>query len=109
MNVDLDRELERLRRLDAIDALLPTLAEVLDVREVFARIGEIAKRVIPHDALGMVLVSSDRKSLIPHAITGTGLVSVPDYIELPAPLRERLRTIQTYEIVDDLQTQEVER
>ncbi len=109
MGADLERELERLRRLDAIDELLPTLAEVLDVREVFARIGEIAKRVIPHDALGLVLVSPDRKSFIRHAITGTGLMVVPDQIELPAPLREHLQTIHNYEIVDDIQTREIER
>jgi transcriptional regulator with GAF, ATPase, and Fis domain len=109
MNVDLDRELERLRRLDAIDELLPTLAEVLDVREVFARIGEIAKRVIPHDALGLVVASEDGGALIPHAITGTGLVVVGQRIELPAKVREHLQTIGSFEIVDDIQTRELEK
>src|SRR6266545_98859 len=101
---DLERALERLRRLDALDELLPTLAEVLDVRDVFARIGEIAKRVIPHDALGLVLVSDDKQALVPHAITGTGLVVLPDRVELPAAIREYLATIGSFEIVEDIQT-----
>jgi transcriptional regulator with GAF, ATPase, and Fis domain len=106
---DVARALERLRRLDAIDELLPTLAEVLDVRDVFARIGEIAKRVIPHDALGLVLVSDDKQALVPHALTGTGLVVLPDRVELPAAVREYLATIGTHEIVEDIRTRELEK
>jgi len=109
MSVDLARELERLRRLDALDELLPTLAEVLDVRQVFARIGEIAKRVIPHDTLGLILVSDDRQSLVPHAISGTGLVEMPDRVVLPAAIREYLASIGNFEIVDDIQTRELEK
>src|SRR5215475_571056 len=99
---DLERELERLRRLDALDELLPTLAEVLDVRQVFARIGEIAKRVIPHDTLGLILVAPDRQALVPHAISGKGLVELPDRVELPAAIREYLMAIGSFEIVDDI-------
>jgi transcriptional regulator with GAF, ATPase, and Fis domain len=105
----LERELERLRRLDALDELLPTLAEVLDVREVFARIGEIAKRVIPHDTLGLVLVGEDRQSLVPHAITGTGLEKLPERVVLPEAIRQHLATIGNFEIVEDLQTRELEK
>src|ERR1700733_11788264 len=39
-------------------ALLRTIAEVLDIRSVFPRVSEIAKAVLPHDAL--VLVFLDR-------------------------------------------------
>ncbi len=106
---DLERELERLRRLDALDELLPTLAEVLDVRDVFARIGEIAKRVIPHDFLGLVLVAEDRHALVPHAITGTGLVEAGTRIELPEAIRQYLAAVDKFDIVDDLQTREIEK
>jgi transcriptional regulator with GAF, ATPase, and Fis domain len=109
MSVDLARELERLRRLDALDELLPTLAEVLDVRQVFARIGEIAKRVIPHDTLGLILVSEDRQSLVPHAISGKGLVEMPDRVVLPAAIREYLASIGNFEIVEDIQTRELDK
>ena len=36
-------------RLAALDDLLPTLAGVLDVRDVFERVSAIARNVIPHD------------------------------------------------------------
>jgi transcriptional regulator with GAF, ATPase, and Fis domain len=109
MTPDLERELDRLRRLDALDELLPTLAEVLDVREVFERIGEIAKRVIPHDVLGLILVAEDERALVPHAISGAGLIGLPDRIELPPAIWEYLATIPSFEIVDDIQTRELEK
>jgi DNA-binding NtrC family response regulator len=43
---------------DTSTALLRTIAEVLDIRSVFPRVSEIAKAVLPHDAL--VLVFLDR-------------------------------------------------
>ncbi len=50
-----DTELERRRRqiatLETLDELLRTMANVLDIREVFERISEIAGKVVPHDAL----------------------------------------------------------
>ena len=44
---------ERLRTLQALDALLPALAGVLDIREVFDRVSAIAQQVLPHE--GVVL------------------------------------------------------
>jgi transcriptional regulator with GAF, ATPase, and Fis domain len=109
VGANLEHELERLRRLEALDELLPTLAEVLDVRQVFARIGEIAKRVIPHDAFGLVLISDDRTALIPHAITGTGLVELPERLELTQPMREYFQSLGSFDVVADMQTREQER
>src|SRR5690242_19649275 len=109
MTPDLARELERLRRLDALDELLPTLAEVLDVRQVFARIGEIAKRVIPHDAFGLVLISDDKRALVPQAITGMGLVELPERLELTPDMRDYLQTIGNFDISADSQTREQEK
>jgi GAF domain-containing protein len=43
--------------------LLRTLAETLDVREVFARISAEARRVVPHDYLMLGLVSEDRETV----------------------------------------------
>ncbi len=109
MTPDLERELERLRRLDALDELLPTLADVLDVRDVWARIGEIAKHVIAYDFLGLILVAEDRHALVPHAITGTGLVEASTRIELPDTIRQYLAAVDKFDIVDDIQTREIER
>jgi hypothetical protein len=52
-----DEELTRLRRLAAVEELLTTLVGVLDVREVFARVSEVAGRVLKH---AIALPSSPR-------------------------------------------------
>jgi two-component system response regulator FlrC len=42
-------ELERLRRLDAVEGFLPALFQTLDVREIFETLSTITKDVVPHD------------------------------------------------------------
>src|SRR3981081_4389804 len=39
---------------DASAALLRTIAEVLDIRDVFPRVSAIVREVLPHDALELV-------------------------------------------------------
>jgi transcriptional regulator with GAF, ATPase, and Fis domain len=53
-------EAERHRRGRALDALLPTLAEALDVREVFQKVAVLAREVIPFDLLELGLLSEER-------------------------------------------------
>ncbi len=96
-------ELEQLRRLQALDDLLPTLTGVLDVRDVFARVSEIAKRVLPHDAVGMVLLSEDRRSVIPYATSGIDRTLVPERVPLPYGGEEMLKRISNFMIVEDIQ------
>jgi transcriptional regulator with GAF, ATPase, and Fis domain len=100
-------ELDRLRRFEALDELLPTLATVLDVRTVFVRISEIAKRVVPHDALGLLRFTDDLEYGIPYAVTGSGLIELPERIKLPD--KEYIKTIRTFDIIDDIQTRGFER
>ena len=52
----------RRRRLDAIDSLLLTMAGSLDVRNVFNRVSEVLKPVLPHDRLVLTSLSADRAS-----------------------------------------------
>ena len=40
--------------------LLRTIFDVLDIRTVFPRVSEIARKMLPHDALAMVFVDQDR-------------------------------------------------
>jgi transcriptional regulator with GAF, ATPase, and Fis domain len=100
-------ELDRLRRFEALDELLPTLATVLDVRTVFVRISEIAKRVVPHDALGLVRFTEDLQYGVPYAVTGTGLIELPERIKMPDP--EYVKTLRTFDIIEDIQTRDFER
>ena len=45
---------ERASSLEVLEGLLNTLTEVLDIREVFDRVSEIAQGVLPHDLLGVM-------------------------------------------------------
>jgi transcriptional regulator with GAF, ATPase, and Fis domain len=44
-----EEELERLRRLEAVERLLPAFFNVLDVRDIFDQVSAIANDVLPHD------------------------------------------------------------
>jgi GAF domain-containing protein len=61
---------ERRRRLDAIDELLPLLANVLDVREVFNQVSAVVKPVLAHDLLVLSSLSADRTVFTVDALSG---------------------------------------
>ena len=84
--VRLRAEVEELRRLKAVDGLLATLTSVLDVREVFDRVSEIARPVLPHDALLLGMVTPDRQSIRvwAHSAVPDG-IAIPEVVPLPDP------------------------
>jgi len=53
-------ERERRRRSEALEKLLPTLAEALDVREVFPQLSAVAQELIPHDLLELGILNAER-------------------------------------------------
>ncbi len=55
-----DAERRRRERLDRLEGLLGTLAESLDVRDVFERISDAIKPILPHDL--MFLTELDRRA-----------------------------------------------
>ena len=65
-----DDELARLRRLAVVEALLTTVVGTLDVREVFARVVEIAGRVLHQDAITVWVFSDDREHAVPYGAAG---------------------------------------
>jgi len=66
--------------------LLRTLAETLDVREVFARISAEALRVLPHDFLMLGLLTEDRQRVRVIALSGE-LPESPGTTLFPPELR----------------------
>ena len=52
---------QRSAAIESSAELLRTISSVLDIRTVFPRISEIAKKMLPHDALAMVFVDEDRR------------------------------------------------
>jgi len=59
----------RLRRLEALDPLLVTLASALDVREVFRQVSVVAREVLPHDVLVLGRFSDDLATVQIHALS----------------------------------------
>ena len=53
-------ERQRSAEIESSVELLRTISDVLDIRTVFPRVSEIAKKMLPHDALAMVFVDQDR-------------------------------------------------
>jgi two-component system NtrC family response regulator len=74
---------ERRRRLDAIDALLPLLANVLDVREIFNQISAVVKPVLPHDRLMLSSLNADHTAISVDAVSGE---PVPPELLGPIPV-----------------------
>jgi transcriptional regulator with GAF, ATPase, and Fis domain len=78
------RDVARRRRLDAINALVPMLANVLDIREIFNQVSAVVKPVLPHDLLVLSSLSADRTVMTVDALSGE---PAPE-IWPPMPVRE---------------------
>jgi transcriptional regulator with GAF, ATPase, and Fis domain len=97
-----------LRRLEALDDLLPTLAGVLDIREVFERVSTISKTVIPHDLLSLPLLSEDKASIIVYA-TANSTARFPEKVPLPEHHRPLVTAPWDHLIYADIQDDPLER
>ena len=74
-------QLDRLRTLSKVDHLLKTLADVLDVREIFDRVAEIAREVLPHDGMLIAQVVKDGRfvrTYVTHGLGGEAPIEVPN-------------------------------
>jgi hypothetical protein len=99
-------DLERLRTLEQVDRLLPTLFHVLDVREIFDRLSALARDVLRHDLAALGVFNEDLSRVELYVQTTDG------------PMRDRggvmpYPAVQTrawlYRFVDDLRIHPVER
>jgi transcriptional regulator with GAF, ATPase, and Fis domain len=92
-----------LRRLAVIDELLTTLAGVLDVRDVFVRMSDIAARVVGHDAITVLALTDDREHVVPYAIAGVTPAETPPAHPLPPAARHLVTDPWEFEIIEDVQ------
>ncbi len=76
-------DVTRRGRLDAIDALLPLLANVLDVREIFNQMSAVVKPVLPHDRLMLSSLNTDHSEISVDALSGE---PVPPELLGPIPV-----------------------
>ena len=70
-----DKDRRRQERLNAVESLLETLAESLDVREVFQRLSDELQSILPHDM--MVLTELRARTLRIVAATGECDIPIP--------------------------------
>jgi len=97
-----DVERRRRERLDRLEVLFGTLAEALDVREVFERISQAVQPVLPHDVLILTeLDDHDRNTFRLVATAGKDKATVPSerFRLTPEELASRSRE---FEILRDL-------
>ena len=72
LRYDVLRSTERLRRerLDTLDRLLQTMAEALDIRQIFAEASNVVRGALPHDVLALTSWADDGKSFRVYAMAG---------------------------------------
>jgi transcriptional regulator with GAF, ATPase, and Fis domain len=58
--------------LDAFHELLPTLAQGLDVRDIFRQLSAVAARIVPHDEATLLLLDPEAGKLRLYATTNAG-------------------------------------
>jgi two-component system response regulator HydG len=55
----LDAERERRRRLELLEPLLGTIADALDIREIFPKLSDVIQPVVPHVTVSLALLTPD--------------------------------------------------
>jgi transcriptional regulator with GAF, ATPase, and Fis domain len=72
-------EQQRRRKRDSLEALLPTIADALDVRVVFPRLSDVIQAVIPHVTVSLALVTPDRLGVKIHVASNYDVGDLPVY------------------------------
>jgi transcriptional regulator with GAF, ATPase, and Fis domain len=91
---------ERAANLQMLDGLLKTLTGVLDVREVFDRVSDIAQKVLKHDAISIAeLIDNDERVRL---YASRGLSDSPQPYEIPVPNRKLVTQPWDFVLVDDV-------
>jgi hypothetical protein len=95
-------------RLEALDDLLPTLSDVLDIRSVFERVSQVAGTVVPHDDKALVVLTDDKRSIYTYALTA-GVSHFPELVPVPEHRRERITAPRDHVLDDDIQLDDRDR
>lgn len=83
---------DRVANVEASVELLRTISDVLDVRQVFTRISEVANKILPHDALSMEVLDETGRIVQQAATAGVPVIKAHTS-RLPHP---------PYVIIEDL-------
>jgi transcriptional regulator with GAF, ATPase, and Fis domain len=97
----------RLKRIDAVEQMVPVIASALDIRDVFHRLSEVARAVLPHDGATIQILSDDHVHARLYALDGIPRDQVPDVFKTDyAPVfNEHFQ----FSVHDDLLASDAER
>jgi len=98
-----DAEKRRRERLDRIETLFATLAESLDVREVFQRLSDGMQPILPHDLMTLTELNVRAHTIRIKAFAGKHDLDVPVHT-IPLTETEQERRVD-FEIIHDIQTE----
>jgi transcriptional regulator with GAF, ATPase, and Fis domain len=98
---------ERTANLELLDGLLNTLSGVLDVRQVFEQVSAVARKVIAHDMLTLLLVTPDPDQAVVYAVSGRE-VRFPTTFKLAEHQKALLADRWEYLIHPDMQADPLE-
>jgi transcriptional regulator with GAF, ATPase, and Fis domain len=101
-----EHELTMLRRLDAVDRLLPAFFRVLDVRHIFDRLSDITRDVLRHDFASMGIFSDDLGEVELYVQTAEGPFKRQ---RGPMIFPHSQTSAWVYRVIDDLSTHPLER
>ena len=91
----------RLERLESLSDVLPLIARALDLRDVFERLSDVARRALPHDTCVVGIHSEDHTQVRLHALSGAAsLVGLPEVV--PNPYPKALAVSREFAIIRDL-------
>ena len=88
----------RTANLELLDELLATLTDTAQLSELFDRVSEVAKKVIPHDAMMLPVLLPDGIHARRYATSGVDTGSIPEVIPVPQAFRD---PNWEYDLVDD--------
>ena len=89
----------RTTNLELLDELLATVTDSGELPEVFERISAIARKVMPHDGLGLPVLLPDGRHVRRYASSGLKIVETLESIEVPEAF---LRPDWEYDLIDDV-------
>jgi transcriptional regulator with GAF, ATPase, and Fis domain len=93
-------DIGRLRRLETLSALVPTLTGVLSLREVFDRVSAVAQQVLSHEAMAVVMPIGETGQARIYAVRGYG--NQPDFADTRLRGAGLFDPSWTFRVIDDL-------
>jgi transcriptional regulator with GAF, ATPase, and Fis domain len=91
---------ERTTHLAALDGLLATLTEVLDVRTAFDRISELVQQLLPHDVMGVIEIGENGDRI--RVLAASEALAAPPGAEAPVTDPDMFPTHWDHMLVDDI-------